>query len=86
MLPVLPPLASNAHSGHGKYGSVGERAAGAALAVGATAQIDIDGLAACRNLQITTAATRKTLTTVPLVPHGLTSIDHGSTAPSRISL
>jgi hypothetical protein len=71
LLPVLPTLAGNAHSGLRKYGGVGERAAASALAVGATAQIDIDGLAACRDRQIAASATRDVLSAVSLIPHAL---------------
>src|SRR6185312_5984173 len=43
---VLAPLTSECHGGLGKEGSVGERAAAAALAVGAAARIDVERLAA----------------------------------------
>jgi hypothetical protein len=52
LLPVLPTLAGSAYSGLREYGSVGERASAAALAIGATAQIDLDRLAARRDSQI----------------------------------
>jgi hypothetical protein len=55
-MPVLPRLAGDAHSGFAEERGVGEGAAAAALAVSATAQIDVDGLAACGDRQIAAIA------------------------------